>query len=453
MSPRRSAVTVKFKMSEHHPGPDHYDPVSFPGPAPPGEPRRPAASSRWLQRSVIAIPLALVLIPALWGFLPGEIVRWHDAAAKEKYLEGDVPGAIAELDVAISKNNGSVERFALRAKYRHELGHYADSLEDWNAALELRPEGGSLRLRPSRLDLLLERAKEYQHLNKHQEAIADYRAVQKQVSEETSLFGDLARGSVINGISYARGVGNCELKEGLAGAQEVVKLLGGDAFVLEQTGYLHILRKDWKRAKTRLEEAALAFSNEIETLKRLTEHSKDKGSQDNAQSLMRKSEDRLVGVQFHLARVCRELNEAEEAAKYEKLVAAWGKPEKSLRDLLPSLRVSWEIVGNLAMVIDTRGYLYYRLGDYISARRDLEFAAEVFELDYQRKDERFKEERMAINDLRAFELKEVGKKRNVAVVVYHRALIYQRLGLTDFEAEDLRRVKEVYGVTPGDDLF
>src|SRR5205823_5416895 len=80
---RRRGGTVKFKMSELHTSPDRYDPVSFPEPAPSGEPRRPTANSRWVQRAVIAVTLALVLIPALWGFVPGEIARWHDAAAKE----------------------------------------------------------------------------------------------------------------------------------------------------------------------------------------------------------------------------------------------------------------------------------------------------------------------------------------------------------------------------------
>lgn len=411
--------------------------------------------ARWVQWSVIAVPLALVLIPALWGFVPSEIARWHDAAAKEMYLEGDLPGAIAELGVALAKDDRSYKRFELRARYRHDQEDFAGSLEDWEAAIRLAPESRNL---------LVQRSATLQHLGRHQEAIEDLKSVIKIDAQNRANLsyweraldganGGQSRVTELNNLAYARGVGNLELDDALADAHEVIKLLGGDAFMFEQTGYLHVLRKDWKRAKARLQEAAKAFEDEIDDVKKLAEQAGDKGAKENAPALVRKSEDRLAGVQFHLARVCRELNEADEAAKYEKRAAAWGKSEKNLRDRLPSLRVSWAYASQVAAYVDTRGYVLYQKGDYISARRDLELAVELVELDFERKDEHFEERRQVINDIREYRKLEKLERKGTAVVVYHRALVYQKLGLTDLDAEDLRRVKEVYGATPGDDLF
>ena len=408
----------------------------------PEQPESPARSPWYLQWAIVLGAVALVLAPAIWGTYPSEIARWHDAAAREKYLSGDLAGALADLDTALTWNNTSAGRYQRRAEYRREAEDYAGSLEDLNAALKLSP---------SDLQLLLERATTFQHLGRHKDAIADYKAIERQVAESGGE--PLDRLNVMNGVAYARGVGNRELKEGLAGAEAVVKLLGGDAYILEQVGYLHVSRKDWQRAEARLREAEEILKVELATQKAKFEQTTDPEARRRIREQAEPEETRLASVQFQLAQAYRQLHRTSDAEEHEKLYRQWSKSEKILRKKLPHIKTSWNLAIAFAGCIDTRGYLHYRVGNLAAARHDLELAFELVELEYKRPSERFKSDRVTITDMREYERLLAQRRKNVAVILYHRGLVYKKLGLEELAAKDLHRVQDDFGFTPDDHLF
>jgi tetratricopeptide (TPR) repeat protein len=107
-----------------------------------------------------------------------------------------------------------------------------------------------------------------------------------------------------------------------------------------------------------------------------------------------------------------------------------------------------------AMVLDTRGVVRYRQGDNRAALQDLDKSVTLFE-DYLQ---------AAADQLAEDEHNEVIRKRRfkgllsdinsqLAVILYHRALVHQALD-QELEAEaDLRRVREIIGREPDETLF
>jgi tetratricopeptide (TPR) repeat protein len=103
--------------------------------------------------------------------------------------------------------------------------------------------------------------------------------------------------------------------------------------------------------------------------------------------------------------------------------------------------------GQNAAMLDTRGYIQYRRGDLKSARADLELAVKMVENDYSKLAEG--EQFLPPGDFRT-SLKEY--ERSVAVIRYHRALVYEALGKAEAAEKDLARVREL-GFEPGEHLF
>lgn len=104
-----------------------------------------------------------------------------------------------------------------------------------------------------------------------------------------------------------------------------------------------------------------------------------------------------------------------------------------------------------AAYLDTRGYIYYRMGKYGKALEDLNRAAERAREDWQRQRKRAEELRKHYIDVRPVEkiIREID--RNYAVILYHRALVQDL-----FDAEkarlDFSQIERL-GFVPGPNLY
>lgn len=100
-----------------------------------------------------------------------------------------------------------------------------------------------------------------------------------------------------------------------------------------------------------------------------------------------------------------------------------------------------------AAMLDTRGYIHFLLGDYPAARQDLDRAIESMKrvLTKTRSLKSYPDPREHQQDLKQL-------KHSVAVMYYHRALLFQSWGELELADADLSRVREL-GFEPGDHLF
>src|SRR5262245_37972319 len=63
----------------------------------------------WAGLLTILVIVGLGVGPLLYYALPGEMSRWQIANAQEKRLDGDLPGAIQELDRAIQSRPDDIQ--------------------------------------------------------------------------------------------------------------------------------------------------------------------------------------------------------------------------------------------------------------------------------------------------------------------------------------------------------
>jgi hypothetical protein len=110
------------------------------------------------------------------------------------------------------------------------------------------------------------------------------------------------------------------------------------------------------------------------------------------------------------------------------------------------------LVARHAAILDTRGYLSYLLEDHVAARRDLELAVTMIESVAQAYAWEVDANKHYLVDIRPLTLEKRGIDTNIAVIRYHRMLVYEALGLEKEVQADRARIIEL-GREPGEQLF
>ncbi|HET6881680.1 MAG TPA: tetratricopeptide repeat protein [Pirellulales bacterium] len=181
------------------------------------------------------------------------------ARAVDKYQAGDLNGAMADLDRALSWSPDDAGIFRVRAKIRLESNDVDGSLADFDQLI---------RLSPRYAQAYLDRSQVYQRLDRHREAIDD---LSKAISLSPS--GDP---TPRNNRAYARALANVELDEALVDVQQALDIVdqqiadtervlpGTDAALqykvqkaayLDTRGYIHFLQGNYEPARDDLNQA------------------------------------------------------------------------------------------------------------------------------------------------------------------------------------------------------
>lgn len=106
-----------------------------------------------------------------------------------------------------------------------------------------------------------------------------------------------------------------------------------------------------------------------------------------------------------------------------------------------------------AMILDTRGFILYRLGRLEPALTDLNEAVQTFGPLLEHNEDNFELAQRRSLDARSFQEAVATQYEGLAVMLYHRALVEQALGDVAKAEADLKRVREIIGREPDETLF
>lgn len=145
-----------------------------------------------------------VLSDGVKQWVAGELV----ARANQKYRFGDVPGALADLERAVSWSPDDPRIYAMRAQFKLEMNDVDGSLKDFDQLI---------RLAPRHAQAYVGRSVVYQRLERHREAIDDLtKAISLSPSREA-----MPR----NNRAYARALANVDLDAALVDVEQALRIV------------------------------------------------------------------------------------------------------------------------------------------------------------------------------------------------------------------------------------
>ena len=160
----------------------------------------------------------------------------------------------------------------------------------------------------------------------------------------------------------------------------------------------------------------------------------------------------LAGILELRAQLCDELDKPEEVAKdrqrKKELASDGNLAEAKPYDLFNAI----ERVSGCAGVLDTRGYLLYKLGALNAAYDNLQYAVEASEQVCQAMPGRIESAKHFVSDIRPLVREERRYQRTWAVVSYHRMLVLEAQGKQQEAEQDRQKIRDL-GYEPGDQLF
>jgi tetratricopeptide (TPR) repeat protein len=107
---------------------------------------------------------------------------------------------------------------------------------------------------------------------------------------------------------------------------------------------------------------------------------------------------------------------------------------------------------NSAAILDTRGYILFLLGRRDEALTDLEKAVQLERNNFRLWRRIFEEQRQQLVDLSALRQMDQYYKRSLAVMLYHRALAYEKTE-PEKAQRDYHQIQQELGFQPGPELF
>ncbi len=125
---------------------------------------------------------------------------------------------------------------------------------------------------------------------------------------------------------------------------------------------------------------------------------------------------------------------------------------KELAEGLADIERAIERQGPNAAMLDTRGYLHYRLGDFAAARKDVDQAVELQEKELATASDEASQVDRAAADARFVKRIQQERHRSLAVLRYHRLLVLEKQGETEAAEQERAKIKEL-GFEANEQLF
>ncbi|HEX5104701.1 MAG TPA: hypothetical protein VFV87_12860 [Pirellulaceae bacterium] len=286
------------------PPPGQPTPVPPPAPGPVGPfpdqaPKRP----RWGPRLIVVVLIALLVAPCAAVLAPREIAHWYLASAQELRSSGQKDEAYNRLAEAIRWSPKHAGLLLQRAAWRLEDSQAEKALEDANQAAELARDN---------FTVLYLRSQILQQLDRHAEAIQDWKAI-----DRLSLTrGTPSRAMALNGLAYARAVGRLELDEALKNVAEALELEPKSAAILDTRGYLRHLNGENEKAIVDMDAAVKGVEEEFSAIDNpRPERGRSVLSSDIDLTGLNKPEQGVAVIHYHRALVLKTLGREKDAKK------------------------------------------------------------------------------------------------------------------------------------------
>lgn len=186
-----------------------------------GDPSPPPASDGRLKRNLAIIGVvALVAAPLVVRGAPLERGNWIVAAAREKELNGDLPGAIALVDEALESNAVAPWWRVYRSQLELDRNQPQAAAQQMDLVLKDNADY---------VPALYVRMQALQYLGKHDQAIADAEAIREAYSGR----GARAAAESLNTLAYARAIGKRDLDKALEDVNLALEILGENPAMLD----------------------------------------------------------------------------------------------------------------------------------------------------------------------------------------------------------------------------
>ena len=413
---------------------------------------------QWPWLALAALLFAYVTLGA--SEFSTELARWHAAAGREQQLEGNPQRALSHLDNAVAYDAENPEFYRWRAECYRELSQHERALEEYDRLAQIRSLETWSHFQ--RADLLM-------LLGRRQQAVAAAREGLDAFQQTGAATSALGNAQVLNGVAYFRAVAQLELDEALPQITEAIQLLGGQPRIFMDYAYLCFLQEQYPLALKMLFASEQIYTDRLQNQIAALESAESLVSQDDIRSRIRDLQKSLGRVLYYRLLVVRKQvgqlqdrfaaipsdNASERKQLAQQLAdkqGLAGSVETRLADELesgveagedlplPTKQDLVEMMRLYAMVIDTRGFLYYQREEYAAAFQDVRLAVQIGEsvasewLSIQRGKE---------TDLRQLERERRSFCRSLATIRYHRLLVASRLKASSMADEDRQRIEEL----------
>jgi tetratricopeptide (TPR) repeat protein len=205
----------------------------------------------------LALVVLAIVGPCAYQETPREVARWHVARALVHREEGRNDAAWAAMARARDWDPKNPDLLLKQAQWHKADRDFDAALADVQAAEELRPEDWNV---------LLVKAEILQHLGRHAEAIDTW----KEIDRMSMASGQPPRVSALNGLAYARSVGNAEIEEGMEAVNRALELLPNHpdmaqtrAAMLDTRGFLLYRQGKYDEALKDMQPAVEEFERQL----------------------------------------------------------------------------------------------------------------------------------------------------------------------------------------------
>ena len=434
----------------------------------PGYPNSPAedqpAPSKTAARLLMLLAAIIVLGPVVYKEYPSEIARWHYAAARELWLDGNREQALKKLTTALTWDPTNLNCLLSRADWLSKSQQYEESLACWNQIIQLQP---------GRTLLYEQRSGAYLHLQQSAGVLADWETIMElhqangfpQSYQPSQLF------NVYNNRAYHFGVANVQLTTALEDANRAIELLGGNPAMLNRHAFSQYLRAYELYLENQYADALDSIKKAItlanETGQSWQQPVKDHWQPSTVEIHRQRSAEfqRFRATLYYLCSLIHgqlEQQQLQQQAHQQIVELGFSQQFEAKSPLLfadSSQRLSEVIelrtlLGNQntdprSMILDTRGFLLWRKDQFQTALWDLELAVDFARSHYRSQENELPKIKKAAVDIRPVKQQLTLLKKSLAVILYHRALAYESLQKPTKASLDRQQVQQLgYQLSP-----
>jgi tetratricopeptide (TPR) repeat protein len=231
------------------------------------------------------------------------------------------------------------------------------------------------------------------------------------------------------------------LDNDMAGALQVLEAAGDDfpdnLAILQQRIAFYLEAKQYDKALADAERIVSLSNNSPQALTYQSQVLHHLGRHDEAvvicEEVLRLADEEWVGSK---------------ATALNALAYAQALGDVKLDEALLHINEAIRLAGDNLAMLDTRGFVHLRRGDTESARHDIKRSVEQMEQFVALREI----QRLTLVRSYQSESERVSDHQTLAVLLYHRSLVYDELGMEDKARVDRARVREL-GYEPNDELF